>query len=72
MLILGIDPQNEDDSKFISVKSNGDLFKNSPDIDLNLIYQINKEAFKESKNYIAIYGETSNSGEADETKGSDS
>ena len=77
MLVLGIDPQNTDDSKFISVKSNGDLFKNSPDIDLNPTYQINKEAFnkeafKEAKNYIAIYGETSNSGEADETKGSDS
>ena len=71
MLVLGIDPQNKDDSKFISAKSNGDLFKNSLDIDLNPTYQINKEAFKEAKNYIAIYGETSNSGEADETKGSD-
>lgn len=72
MLVLGIDPQKKDDSKFISVKSNGALFKNSLDIDLNPTYQINKDAFKEAKNYIAIYGETSNSGEADETKGSDS
>ena len=80
MLVLGIDPQNEDDSKFISVKTNENLFKNSPDIDLNSTYKINKDSFKDSfknsfkeaKNYIAIYGENSNSGEADETKGSDS
>lgn len=72
MLVLGIAPQNTDESKFISVKSNDGIFKNSQNIDLNPIYQINKEAFKESKNYIAIYGETSNSGEVDETKGSDS
>ena len=72
MLVLGIDLQNKDDSKFISVKSNENLFKNSPDIDLNSTYKINKESFKEAKNYIAIYGENSNSGEADEIKGSDS
>ena len=76
MLVLGIDPQNDDDSKFISVKSNRNLFKNSSDIDLNSTYKINKDSFKDSfkeaKNYITIYGENSNSGEADETKGSDS
>lgn len=64
MLVLGINPQNDDDSKFISVKSNGDLFKNSSDIDLNSTYKINKDSFKdsfkESKNYIDIYGENSN------------
>ena len=76
MLVLGINPQNEDDSKFISVKSNRNLFKNSSAIDLNSTYKINKDSFKDSfkkaKNYIDIYGENSNSGEADETKGSDS
>lgn len=76
MLVLGINLQNKDDSKFISVKSNENLFKNSPDIDLNSTYKINKDSFKDSfkeaKNYIAIYGENSNSGEADETTGSDS
>lgn len=74
MLVLGINPQNDDDSKFISVKSNENLFKNSSDIDLNSTYKINKDSFKdsfkESKNYIDIYGENSNSGEVDETKGS--
>lgn len=72
MLVLGINPQNEDDSKFISVKSNRNLFKNSSDIDLNSTYKINKDSFKEAKNYIDLYGENSNSGEADEIKGSDS
>ena len=72
MLVLGIDPQNEDDSKFISVKSNDDLFKNSPDIDLNPTYQINEEAFQTPDNYMTIYGGASNAGEADETKDSDS
>lgn len=74
MLVLGINPQNDDDSKFISVKSNENLFKKSSDIDLNSTYKINKDSFKdsfkESKNYIDIYGENSNSGEVDETKGS--
>ena len=74
MLVLGINPQNVDDSKFISVKSNENLFKKSSDIDLNSTYKINKDSFKdsfkESKNYIDIYGENSNSGEVDETKGS--
>lgn len=64
MLVLGIDPQNDDDSKFISVKSNRNLFKNSSDIDLNSTYKINKDSFKDSfkeaKNYITIYGENSN------------
>lgn len=74
MLVLGINPPNDDDSKFISVKSNENLFKKSSDIDLNSTYKINKDSFKdsfkESKNYIDIYGENSNSGEVDETKGS--
>ena len=72
MLVLGIDPQNKVDSKFISVKSNEDLFKNSSDIDLNPTYKINEDSFKELKNYIAIYGGTSSSGEVDEIKDSDS
>lgn len=72
MLVLGIDPKNKDTNKFISVKSNDDLFKNSLDIDLNPTYQINKEAFQKLENYITIYNDTSNSGEADETKGFDS
>ena len=42
MLVLGIDSQNEDDSKFISVKNNDGIFKNSQNIDLNPFYQINK------------------------------
>ena len=70
MLVLGIDPQNEDPNKFISVKSNEDLFKNSSDIDLNPTYKINEDSFKEAKNYIAIYGGTSSSGEVDEIKDS--
>lgn len=72
MLVLGIDPQNTDTNKFISVKSNSNLFKNSPGIDLNPTYQINKEAFQKPDNYIAIYNGTLNLGEADESKGSDS
>lgn len=72
MLVLGIDPQNEDDSKFISVKNNDGIFKNSQNIDLNPVYQINKEAFQTPDNYMTIYDGASNSGEADETKGSDS
>lgn len=72
MLVLGIDPQNKDASKFISVKSNGDLFKNSPDIDLNPTYQINDKAFQTPDNYMTIYGGASNEEEADETKDSDS
>ena len=72
MLVLGIDPQNKDASKFISVKSNGDLFKNSSDIDLNPTYQINEKAFQTPDNYMTIYGGASNAGEADETKDSDS
>lgn len=67
MLVLGIDPQNTDDSKFISVKSNDGLFKNSPEIDSNTTYQINHKAFENPKNYINIYDSISNSGEADET-----
>ena len=70
MLVLGIDPQNTDPNKFISVKSNEDLFKNSSDIDLNPTYKINEDSFKEAKNYIAIYGGTSSSGEVDEIKDS--
>lgn len=72
MLVLGINPQNEDDSKFISVKNNDGIFKNSQNIDLNPVYQINKEAFQTPDNYMTIYDGASNSGEADETKGSDS
>lgn len=72
MLVLGIDPQNKDTSKFISVKSNSDLFKNSPYIDLNPTYQINEKAFQTPDNYMTIYDGASNSGEADETKDSDS
>lgn len=67
MLVLGIDPQNTDDSKFISVKSNDGLFKNSPEIDSNTTYQINHKAFEIPGNYINIYDSKSNSGEADET-----
>lgn len=66
MLVLGIDPKNMDDSKFISVKSNDGLFKNSPEIDLNTTYQINNKAFEDLENYRNIYGSISNSGEADE------
>ena len=66
MLVLGIDPKNMDDSKFISVKSNDGLFKNSPEIDLNTTYQINNKAFEIPENYRNIYGSISNSGEADE------
>lgn len=72
MLVLGIDPQNTDTNKFISVKSNSNLFKNSLGIDLNPTYQINKEAFQTPDNYMTIYDGASNSGEADETKGTDS
>lgn len=72
MLVLGIDPQNTDTNKFISVKSNSNLFKNSTEIDLNPTYQINKEAFQKPDNYITIYNGTLNLGEVDETKGSDS
>lgn len=67
MLVLGIDPKNTDDSKFISVKSNDGLFKNSPEIDLNTTYQINNKAFEIPENYRNIYGSISNSGEANET-----
>ena len=70
MLVLGIDSQNEDDSKFISVKNNDGIFKNSQNIDLNPVYQINKEAFQKPDNYITIYNGTLNLGEVDETKGS--
>ena len=66
MLVLGINPQNTDDSKFISVKCNDGLFKNSSEIDLNTTYQINHKAFENPKNYINIYDSISNSGEADE------
>ena len=72
MLVLGIDTQNKETKKFISVKSNGDLFKNSPDIDLNPTYQINEEAFQTPDNYMTIYGGASNEEVADETKDSDS
>ncbi|KGM37718.1 McrB family protein [Streptococcus sinensis] len=72
MLVLGIDPQNIETNKFISVKSNSNLFKNSPDIDLNPTYQINEKAFQTPDNYMTIYGGASNAGEADETKDSDS
>ena len=72
MLVLGIDSQNEDDSKFISVKNNDGIFKNSQNIDLNPVYQINKEAFQKPDNYITIYNGTLNLGVVDETKGSDS
>ncbi|RSJ76787.1 5-methylcytosine-specific restriction enzyme B [Streptococcus cristatus] len=72
MLVLGIDTQNKETKKFISVKSNGDLFKNSPDIDLNPTYQINEEAFQTPDNYMTIYGGASNEEAADETKDSDS
>lgn len=67
MLVLGINTQNTDDSKFISVKSNDGLFKNNLDIDLNTTYQINNKAFENPENYRNIYGSISNSGEADET-----
>lgn len=67
MLVLGIDPKNTDDSKFISVKSNDGLFKNSPEIALNTTYQINNKAFEIPENYRNIYGSISNSGEANET-----
>ena len=60
MLVLGIDSQNEDDSKFISVKNNDGIFKNSQNIDLNPVYQINKEAFQKPDNYITIYNGTLN------------
>lgn len=66
MLVLGINTQNTDDSKFISVKSNDGLFKNNLDIDLNTTYQINNKAFENPENYRNIYGSISNSGEADE------
>ena len=72
MLVLGIDTQNKETKKFISVKSNGNLFKNSPDIDLNPTYQINEEAFQTPDNYMTIYGGASNEEAADETKDSDS
>lgn len=72
MLVLGIDPQNTDPNKFISVKSNGNLFKNSLDIDLNPTYQINEKAFQTPDNYMTIYDGASSSGEADETTDSDS
>ena len=60
MLVLGINPQNTDDSKFISVKSNDGLFKNSLEIDLNTTYQINNKAFEIPENYRNIYGSISN------------
>lgn len=60
MLVLGINPQNTDDSKFISVKSNDGLFKNSPEIDSNTTYQINHKAFEIPGNYINIYDSKSN------------
>lgn len=60
MLVLGINPQNTDDSKFISVKSNDGLFKNSPEIDSNTTYQINHKAFEIPGNYINIYDSESN------------
>ena len=66
MLVLGIDPKNTNDSKFISVKSNDGLFKNSPEIGLNTTYQINNKAFEIPENYRNIYGSISNSGEANE------
>ena len=72
MLVLGIDPQNTDPNKFISVKSNGALFNNSLDIDLNPTYQINEKAFQTPDNYMTIYDGASSSGEADETTDSDS
>ncbi|MCY7222381.1 McrB family protein [Streptococcus cristatus] len=72
MLVLGIDPQNTDPNKFISVKSNGALFNNSLDIDLNPTYQINEKAFQTPDNYMTIYDGASSSGEADESTDSDS
>ena len=72
MLVLGIDPQNTDPNKFISVKSNGALFNNSLDIDLNPTYQINEKAFQIPDNYMTIYDGASSSGEADESTDSDS
>ena len=71
MLVLGIDTQNKDTKKFISVKSNRNLFQNIQNIDLIPTYQINEKAFQTPDNYMTIYGGASNSGEADETKDSD-
>ena len=72
MLVLGIDTQNKDTKKFISVKSNRNLFQNIQNIDLIPTYQINEKAFQTPDNYMTIYNGASNSGEADETTGSDS
>lgn len=72
MLVLGIDTPNRDTKKFISVKSNRNLFKNIQNIDLIPTYQINEKAFQIPDNYMTIYNGASNSGEADETTGSDS
>ena len=72
MLVLGIDTQNKDTKKFISVKSNRNLFQNIQNIDLIPTYQINEKAFQIPDNYMTIYNGASNSGEADETTGSDS
>ena len=72
MLVLGIDTPNKDTKKFISVKSNRNLFKNIQNIDLIPTYQINEKAFQIPDNYMTIYNGASNSGEADETTGSDS
>ena len=72
MLVLGIDTQNKDTKKFISVKSNRNLFQNIQNIDLITTYQINEKAFQIPDNYMTIYNGASNSGEADETTGSDS
>lgn len=72
MLVLGIDTQNKDTKKFISVKSNRNLFQNIQNIDLIPTYQINEKAFQIPDNYMTIYNGASNSGEADETTDSDS
>lgn len=72
MLVLGIDTQNKDTKKFISVKSNRNLFQNIQNIDLIPTYQINEKAFQIPDNYMTIYNGASNSGEADEPTGSDS
>ena len=72
MLVLGIDTPNKDTKKFISVKSNRNLFKNIQNIDLIPTYQINEKAFQIPDNYMTIYNGASNSGEADETTGPDS
>jgi len=60
MLVLGIDTPNKDTKKFISVKSNRNLFKNIQNIDLIPTYQINEKAFQIPDNYMTIYNGASN------------